>query len=132
MTDEASNASPRVSANAAGAPLPPGVAVHLLAEEDLSEPPGRYAQLLAVELQPAVTEPRHVHGGDEFLSLLAGEGAVEIDGVWTPLEAGSAIRVAAGRTKALRNASRSAPLRVLAFLVLDRERPAFRPVASPR
>jgi quercetin dioxygenase-like cupin family protein len=106
--------------------------VRPLAEDDLSELPGRYAQLLAVELQPAVTEPRHVHGGDEFLSLLAGEGAVEIDGVWTPLEAGSATSVAAVQTEALRNASRSTPLRVLAFLVLDRHKPAFRPVAPPR
>jgi hypothetical protein len=32
-----------------------------------------------------------------------------------------------GRTKALRNASGSTPLRVLAFLVLDRDKPGFQP-----
>jgi quercetin dioxygenase-like cupin family protein len=102
-----------------------------LLQEDVAGLPGRYVQMLVVELQPAVTEPRHVHGGDEYRYLLSGEGAVELDGSWTPLPAGTAARVAAGQTKALRNASRSTPLRVLAFLVLDHDGPAFRPIALP-
>jgi hypothetical protein len=36
--------------------------------------------------------------------------------------------VAMGQSKALRNTSSSTPLRVLAFLALDRNKPGFRPV----
>jgi quercetin dioxygenase-like cupin family protein len=90
--------------------------------------PDHYAQILIVTLDPGVTEPRHLHGGDEFLYPLDGEGAVEIDGAWTPLEAGKVAYVAMGQSKALRNTSSSTPLRVLAFLALDRNKPGFRPV----
>jgi len=108
-----------------GAQLPPGIKVTPLVEKDLAEGPHWYVQSLAVELEPGVTEPRHVHGGDEFLYLLSGDGAVEVDGVVSLLTVGSVTHVAAGRTKALRNTNASAPLRVLAFLVLDRNKPSF-------
>lgn len=116
--------APTIAADSA-AQLPPGIKVTPLVEKDLAEVPHRYVQSLVVELEPGVTEPRHVHGGDEFLYLLGGDGAVEIDGGVSLLPVGSVTHVAAGRTKALRNTSASAPLRVLAFLVLDRNKPSF-------
>jgi quercetin dioxygenase-like cupin family protein len=106
----------------------PGISLTPLLEQGLSEQPNHYAQILTVTLDPGITEPRHLHGGDEFLYLLDGEGAVEIDGAWTPLEVGKVAHVAMGRTKALRNTSGSIPLRVLAFLVLDGNKPSFQPV----
>ena len=45
-----------------------------------------------------------------------------------PLEKGKVTHVAMGQTKALRTTSNSAPLRVLAFLAPDRNKPSFQPV----
>jgi quercetin dioxygenase-like cupin family protein len=114
-----------------GGQLPPGITLTPLLEQGLTELPQHYVQLLTVELAPGVTEPRHVHGGDEFLLLREGHGAVEIDGLWTALEPGKVLHVAPGQTKALRNSSTSSPLRVQTFLVLDRTRSSFQPVEAP-
>jgi hypothetical protein len=66
------------------------------------------------------------------LYLLSGDGSVEVDGVVSALTAETVTHVAAGQTKALRNVNGSAPLRVLAFLVLDRDKPSFQLAESAR
>lgn len=57
--------------------------------------------------------------------MLSGEGTVEMNGRSTTLVADSVVSVPQGRQKMLRNTSYSAPLRVLAFLVVRRDPNVF-------
>ena len=85
--------------------------------------------VVRVEAAPGTIEPVHTHPGPKYLYVLNGEGAIQIDGRAVPARAGDVVPVPAGAQKAIDNRSAPVPLRVLAFLVLERGKPVLSVVA---
>lgn len=63
--------------------------------------------------------PLHIHNCDEQVTLLEGQGEVEIDGEVTPLVPYDSTYIAAGRLHAFRNTG-EAPMRILWIYSTDR------------
>jgi mannose-6-phosphate isomerase-like protein (cupin superfamily) len=68
---------------------------------------------------PGTGAPLHVHNCDEQVTILAGEGEVEIDGRVTPLGQYDTTYIPAGREHAFRNRGRE-PMRILWIYASDR------------
>ena len=100
-----------------------GFKVQELLDAPLIDVPDRHAVLVTVKVFPGITEPRHTHPGDEFIYLLEGEGTVLVDGEGMPLALGRVVHVRPGQKKAIRNPSDTLILRVLAVLILRKDRP---------
>ena len=61
---------------------------------------------------PGTGAPLHVHNCDEQVTLLEGEGEVEIEGVFTPLRPYDSTYVRAGDSHAFRNSGET-PMKIL-------------------
>ena len=70
-----------------------------------------HCQLVVMSLAPSEEIGEEVHDVDQFFRIESGTGSVAIDGVRTPLKAGSAIVVPAGARHNVINEG-SAPLRL--------------------
>ena len=69
-------------------------------------------------LEPGASIGPHTHEGeDELYLILAGEGALEENGVWKPVRAGDAILTGRGASHAVRNEG-DVPLVIAAIILL--------------
>ena len=79
--------------------------------------------VLKVELAPSFKEPQHTHPGEEILYIVSGEGQLWQNGIPKRFESGDILHVKAGVKKALQNTSPKDKLRVIAYLVLENNKP---------
>ncbi len=85
---------------------------------------GKEGLVQFVEIAPGAATPKHYHPGDEIAYILEGSILLEIDGM-SPLaaKAGEALHVPAQRVHAGKNASATAPLKILVFRIHEKGQP---------
>lgn len=87
------------------------VRVWSLPNAELAAP---FAAVLACELEPGGSVGPHVQAQfAEVVIGVSGHGTADVDGVASPLEAGSVVDLALGRALAIRNGSETNALRYL-------------------
>jgi quercetin dioxygenase-like cupin family protein len=111
----------------AGAPnafaAPPGPTNPFHREFDVTNPPARFDEIVLLgEIAPGTTTPRHTTGGDQYITVIAGELTRRLFGA-TPAEktykAGDTLVEKAGEVQELANAG-SVPARWLATIILPK------------
>jgi len=110
--------------------LAPEATVQSLMSKDLAGDPARELTLIAVEYPPGNVDPVHTHHAQSIVYLLEGTIVMQVKG-------GAPVTLGPGQTfyEGLddvhvvgRNASPTAPARLLVFLVKDKGAPILTPV----
>ena len=121
-----------VSAVGSAADAPGRTVAKSLVVQDLPQFPGKEATMLTVEYPPGVASAPHRHDAEVFLYVLEGSVVMQVDG--SPpqtLTVGQTFHEAPGdvhRTSA--NASKTAPAKILVFMVKDKAKPITTPVTQ--
>jgi len=126
---------PVVVVGAAPGPSPATSAVvEDLMRRDLTSDPHREALLLTVEYQPGGASLPHRHDAQVFVYVLQGEMTMQVDG-------SPRVTLRAGETfyegtddihRISANASRTAPAKILVFIIKDKGKPDSRAVDEGR
>ena len=91
---------------------------------DLAECQGKEAVVILAVIAPGATAGKHFHPGQEFVYVLEGSGIFTIEGrPSVNMKAGDVIQVPPKQVHSNRNGSKTAPLRVLGFLVGEKGQP---------
>ena len=91
---------------------------------DLAGIEGKDALVLTVHAAPGAGAPRHFHPGHELAYVLEGSILVEIDGKPAiTYKAAESFHIPPNVVHSARNASATAPLKVLVFGLFDKDRP---------
>jgi len=96
----------------------------VLLRTDLAGVEGKEAILVVAEIAPGATTGPHWHAGQEFAYLL--EGTLRLEAAGQPavvLKPGEAIQQPPRQVHEGRNASATAPAKILAFYVADKGQP---------
>jgi quercetin dioxygenase-like cupin family protein len=104
--------------------------VQLLLQADLQNIPGQETALEILTIPPGGATPRHIHpDGHEIVYVLEGTTTAEIDGRETRnYGVGEAVHVPPNVPHIGRNASATAPLKVLIIRIKDKSKPVMVPV----
>ncbi len=114
------------------APAPPSEAVKQLIDEDLAGVPGKELLMLTVEYLPGGASLPHRHDAQVFVYVLQGELTMQIAG-------GPAVTLRRGETfyenpsdvhLVSANASKTAPAKILVFIVKNKGAPVSRGVPT--
>jgi len=101
----------------------------VLLRTDLAGMEGKEGIMMVAVIAPGAETGRHIHPGHEFAYVLEGSGTLEVDGKPpTALTPGTAIYQPPGQVHNGRNASVTAPLRILVFHVSEKGKPDTIPV----
>ncbi|MGA3195941.1 MAG: cupin domain-containing protein [Terriglobales bacterium] len=85
---------------------------------DLKESPGWEAILVQRDLPPGAESGEHTQGGNEIVYIQEGSVILEVEGKPpVTVKAGEAFTTSAGEVHNVKNASKSAPVKALAFYV---------------
>ena len=104
--------------------------VRLLFSKDLADAPGKELSMIAVEYPPGNADPVHTHHAQALVYVLEGSIVMQVRG-------GKPVALTPGQTFyegpddvhiVGRNASETAPARLLVFLVKDKGAPILTPV----
>ena len=116
---------------------PPGaadVAVTQLMQRDLASSPSQEALMLTVAYRPGGASLPHRHDAQVFVYVLEGEMTMQVDGQ-------PAVTLRPGQTfyegpgdihRVSANASKTAPAKILVFMIKDKNKPASRAVTEER
>jgi quercetin dioxygenase-like cupin family protein len=116
----------------AQAPTPSGVKRNMLVKQDLTPMPATTAYVVEVEFAPGEESGWHTHPGPAFDTVRSGEEVVEIEGKPPQtLKSGMGIYVEPGVVHNVKNASKTAPLKTTAFLVIVQGKPVAVPASAP-
>jgi quercetin dioxygenase-like cupin family protein len=89
---------------------------------------GREDVVYTADFAPGAAAPRHSHPGQEFVYVVEGSLILEPDGMAAQtLETGGTATQPAGHVHAARNASASAPTKVLVFILAEKGKPLVTP-----
>jgi quercetin dioxygenase-like cupin family protein len=104
--------------------------VQSLLQADLQNIPGQETVLEILTIPPGGATPRHMHpDGHEIVYVLEGTTTAEIDGLKTRNYAvGEVVHVPPNVPHIGRNASATAPLKVLIIRIKDKSKPVMVPV----
>ncbi len=106
-----------------------GIKRSVLQKVDLTGSPGKDAYVVSVEIAPGSESGKHTHPGHEFAYILDGEGVLEVAGnPPVALKPGMSVHIDPEAVHNARNTSATAPLRVLAFSVVEKGKPLTTPV----
>jgi quercetin dioxygenase-like cupin family protein len=96
----------------------------VLLKTDLPDIEGKDAVLVTVTVGPGVDSGKHYHPGNELAYVLEGSMVLEVDGKPpVTLKAGETFHVPPNVAHSSRNASTTAPLKVLVFGLFDTGKP---------
>ena len=104
--------------------------VRSLISKDLAGDPARELALIAVEYPPGNVDPVHTHHAQSFVYVLEGTVVMQVKG-GTPVTLGAGETFYEGPDDVHvvgRNASQTAPARLLVYLVKDKGAPILTPV----
>src|SRR5262245_52934135 len=110
--------------------LAPEASVRALISKDLAGDPARELTMIAVEYPPGNVDPVHTHHAQSIVYVLEGSIVMQVRG-------GAPVTLVPGQTfyegpddvhVVGRNASQTAPARLLVFLVKDKGAPILTPV----
>ena len=110
------------------------VAVTELMQRDLASSPTQEALMLTVTYRPGGASLPHRHDAQVFVYVLEGEMTMQVDGH-------AAVTLRPGQTfyegpddihRVSANASKTAPARILVFMIKDKGKPTSRPAAEER
>jgi quercetin dioxygenase-like cupin family protein len=108
--------------------------VHPLLMQDLPQIPGKEVSMLTVEYLPGGASLPHRHDAEVFVYVLEGSVVMQVDGQ-------KAVTLGPGGTfhegpsdihRQSANASASQPAKFLVFMIKEKDKPATRPVPSPK
>ena len=104
--------------------------IQSLLQADLQDIPGRETILEVLTIPPGGATPRHIHpDGHEIVYVLEGSTTAEIDGRETRnYGVGEVVHVPPDVPHVGRNASATAPLKVLIIRIKDKSKPVMVPV----
>ena len=125
-----STAPPAPSASHGGDTLAHEATVRSLMSKDLAGDPARELTLIAVEYPPGNVDPVHTHHAQSVVYVLEGSIVMQVRG-GTPVTLGPGQTFYEGLDDVHvvgRNASPTAPARLLVFLVKDKGAPILTPV----
>jgi quercetin dioxygenase-like cupin family protein len=100
-----------------------------LLRSDLADIDGKETVIYIADLKPGAAGGKHTHYGDEFVYVL--EGGIVVELVGKPaivLKPGETGHFTPDIVHAAKNASDSAPAKVLVFLVVEKGKPLAEPV----
>jgi quercetin dioxygenase-like cupin family protein len=126
-------AFPMLAAIAGTPPSPPSAAVQQLAAKDVVDVPGKQLLMLTVEYPPGGASSPHRHDAQVFVYVLEGEVTMQVEG-------SAAVTLRPGETfyekpddvhLVSANASKTAPAKILVFILKDKNAPVSRS-AAPR
>jgi quercetin dioxygenase-like cupin family protein len=101
----------------------------ILQQKDLEGVAGREVIMYRAELVPGGVAGRHYHPGPELVYILEGGLILELDGQPpVTLKAGESAHVPAKHLHNAKNASSTAPVKVMVFLVGEKGQPLATPV----
>jgi quercetin dioxygenase-like cupin family protein len=104
----------------------------LVKSEKLTLISGMDGYVMDVTIAPGAQSGWHTHPGHEFSYVLDGEGTLEVAGLDpTPLKKGTGFHVDAMVPHNGVNASKTAPLRVAVFYVVQSGKPVTTPAQAP-
>ncbi len=107
----------------------PGVKHTWLTKSDVTGLPGREANVWIADFDPGYVVARHTHPGDTFIYVQAGALVVEVEGAPPrTVRAGQAVQELAGTRHTARNASATAPARLVLFQVTPKGKAPVVPV----
>ena len=90
----------------------------VLQRTDLKGAPGWEAILVQREVPPGAESGKHTQGGNEIVYIQEGSVTLEVEGKPpVTLKAGEAFTTSAGEVHNVKNASKTAPVKALAFYV---------------
>lgn len=111
---------------------PPITRAVLVKSEKLTGIPGMDGYVMDVTIAPGAQSGWHVHPGHEFSYVQDGEGMLEVQGQpSTPLKKGVGFHVDAMVPHNGINSSKTAPLHVAVFYVVESGKPLATPVPAP-
>jgi quercetin dioxygenase-like cupin family protein len=123
------SAPERQAATARPPARPPGVKHTWLTKSDVTGLPGREANVWIADFDPGYVVARHTHPGDTFIYVQAGALVVEVEGAPPrTVRAGQAVQELAGTRHTARNASATAPARLVLFQVTPKGKAPVVPV----
>ena len=95
-----------------------------LLKTDLAGMEGQEGQIIRVEVAPGATVGKHYHPGHELAYIVAGSGTLEVEGKPPrKVKAGDTMYLAPKVVHDARNASKTAPLKVLVFSIHPKGEP---------
>jgi quercetin dioxygenase-like cupin family protein len=101
----------------------------VLLRTDLEGIEGKEGIMMVAVIAPGAETGKHIHPGHEFAYVLEGSGTLEIEGKPSiALKPGTAIYQPPGQVHNGRNASATAPLRILVLHVSEKDKPDTIPV----
>ncbi len=101
----------------------------VLLKTDLAGIKGKEGLIVLAEIAPGAATGKHTHPAHEFAYVLEGSGTLEVEGKpATELKPGTAIHQPPGQIHSGKNASASAPLRIVSFYITEKGKPLAAPV----
>ena len=89
---------------------------------------GREGVVYTADFPPGAAAPHHTHPGQEFIYVVEGSIVIESDGMAAQtIKAGETATNPEGHAHLVRNASDSAPAKVLAFVLAEKGKPLATP-----
>ena len=115
-------------ARADDAPPAPKILAMLLHNEPVSGVPDREAFMAKIEFPPGSTTGKHIHPGDEFATVIAGELQLNVEGQPPRIvKAGESYHNLQGVPHETKNIS-SAPAQTIATFVVEKGKPLTQPI----
>jgi quercetin dioxygenase-like cupin family protein len=114
---------------AAGEPAPPGPEVASLVSKELKDIPGKEGVMITVTFPPGGADPVHRHNAHGFIYVLEGSVIMQVKGgKEETLKAGQTFYEGPDDVHVVgRNASKTEPAKLVAFLVKDKGAPLLLP-----
>ena len=101
----------------------------VLLKTDLAGIKGKEGLIVFAEIAPGAATGKHTHPAHEFAYVLEGSGTLEVEGKpATELKPGATIHQPPGQVHTGKNASASAPLRIVSFYIAEKGKPLAAPV----
>jgi quercetin dioxygenase-like cupin family protein len=118
---------------AADSAVPDGVVTELM-KRDLASDPKQEALMITVTYRPGGASVPHRHDAQVFVYVLEGEITMQVDGkAMMTLRPGQTFYEGPSDIHRISaNTSKTAPAKILVFMIKDKDRPASRTVADTR
>ena len=101
----------------------------VLLKTDLAGMKGKEGIVVLAEIAPGAATGKHTHPAHEFAYVMEGSGSLEVEGKPTiPMKPGATIYQPPKQVHNGKNASTTAPLKVIAFYIAEKEKPLTAPV----
>ncbi len=101
----------------------------VLLKTDLAGMKGKEGIVMLAEIAPGAATGKHTHPTHEFAYVMEGSGSLEVEGKPTiPMKPGTTIYQPPKQVHNGKNASTTAPLKIIAFYIAEKEKPLTAPV----